>query len=59
MQHDHLVLVEWRLVFDLLVVVAGDQNLSLEAQSAVVDRVVVAGQVEEVVHQLVQEETRM
>ena len=47
------------MVFDLLVVVAGDQNSPLEAQSAVVDRVVVAGQVEEVVHQLVQEETRM
>ena len=50
------------MVFDLQVVVGEeDQSLSLEAQSVVVDRVVVAGQVEVVVHlkpeiQLEQEE---
>ena len=62
MHLDHLVLVEQCLVFDLLVVVGEeDQSLSLEAQSVVVDRVAVAGQVEVVVHlkpeiQLEQEE---
>ena len=57
--HDHLALVERWLVFDLQVVVGEeDQSLSLEAQSVVVDRVVVAGQVEVVVHLMGQPETQ-